>query len=153
MTQRTRSRVSDGKLVLIGLSGGMAAFILVFAVISGGLVRQAQIFLPEKSKDTVAFRNVNGKVAIVGIAGVPGTNPTLTLRTGEFVLEITVMNQDTVPHSFFIDRINVTTGPLKPGEQAVVSLRSKVPAEFNYYDQGSQAPLGQIRAFKVGFSD
>ena len=153
LIQNAKYRVSDGKLVLIALAAGMVAFALLLSIISGGSVRQAQIFLPEKGKDTVAFRNVEGKVALVGVTGVLGVNPTLTLRTGEFVLEITVINQDTVPHSLRIDRINVTTGLLQPGEQNVISLRSKDPAVFNYYEEGSQVPLGQIRAIKVGFYD
>src|ERR1051326_2784854 len=152
MSQRiSKYMISDGKLVLFALTGVIAAFALLCSIISGGLVRQTQIFLPEKGNDTVAFGNVDSKITLVGISGVIGVNPTLTLRTGEFILDETVINQDTVSHSLYIDRINVTTGPLKPGEQSTVSLRSKDPAVFNYYQQGESEPLGQIRAFQVGY--
>lgn len=153
LDSRNQKRISEGKLVLAAVAGGLATIALLFMFVSGGIVRQAQIFLPEKGGDTVAFQNVDGKVAIVGITGIKGVNPTLTMRTGEYILEITVINQDTVPHALFIDRANVSTGVLQPGEKGVIDLRSTVPAIFNYYEQGNSTPLGHIEAFKVGGYD
>jgi hypothetical protein len=142
-------RVSDGKLVLVALIGMIAAFAILFAFISGGAVRQVAIFLPEKTEDTVAFRSIDGQVGVVGITGIAGVNPTLLTRTGDYVLELTVINQDNRVHVLYIDG-GFHTKVLQPGESDMITFRSKGEGIYNYYDWGSErGPLGQIQAIKV----
>jgi len=150
MAQTSRLKLSDGKLVIIALVGCMAAFGILFAFVSGGAVRHVQIFLPEKTQDTIVFRNIDGQAKIVGTAGIAGVNPTLIMRTGDFAMELTVVNEDTVPHVFFIDGLNISTKVLRPGDSQVMTFYSKGEATYNYYDWGNDdKPLGQIRAIKV----
>jgi hypothetical protein len=42
-----KTLISDGKIVLLALIGGMVAFAIAFFFISGGMVRHVYIFLPE----------------------------------------------------------------------------------------------------------
>jgi hypothetical protein len=151
MTQESHFRVSEGKLVLIAIIGAMAAFGIALAIISGGAVRQSKIFLPEKTQDTIAFRNVEGQVKVVGTNGVAGINPTLTMRTGDFAMELTVINDDSNPHVLYIDGLNLSTKVLRPGDSQVLMFYSKGEATYNYYDwnHNNNNPLGQIRAVKV----
>lgn len=149
MPQSPKPLISDGKLVLLALLGGMAAFAIALVFISGGGVRQAVIFLPEKAHVTVAFQNVDGEVSVVGIVGIAQVNPTILMRTGDFAMELTVVNQDTAPHALFIDGLNISTRALQPGEDETLTFYSKGEATYNYYILGNDEPTGQIRAVKV----
>jgi hypothetical protein len=147
---QTRSLLSDNRLILFALVGGMAAFAISLVFISGGLVRHVSIFLPEKAYATVAFQNISGEVELVGIGGISGVNPTIIMRTGDFAMELTVVNQDSERHALYIDGLNISTKFLNPGESDVLTFYSKGEATYNYYDYGAQdEPLGQIRAVKV----
>jgi hypothetical protein len=149
MSQLLPSRISDGKLVLIALVGMMAAFGILLVFVSSGAVRHVTIFLQEKTEDTIAFRNIDGEVAIVGIKGIAGVNPTLITRTGDYVLELTVINEDDRVHVLYIDG-GAHTKVLQPGESDMITFNSRGEGTYNYYDWGSGAgPLGQIKAVKV----
>lgn len=148
MTQKSEGR-SEGKLILIALVGGIAAFAIALVFISGGGVRQAEIFLPEKTETTVAFRNIDGEVKVVGIKGNGEVNPTILMRTGDFAMVLTVVNEDSVSHALYIDGLNISTRMLEPGQSEVLTFYSEGEATYNYYIQGNQEPTGQIRAVKV----
>ncbi len=142
--------ISDSKLVLIAVAGGIAALALAFVFISGGLVRHVTIFLPEKAYVTVAFQKIDGEVKVVGTEGIAGVNPTINMRTGDFAMVLTVVNQDNVNHALYIDGLEISTKFLEPGQSEVLTFYSKGEASYNYYDAANtDKPLGQIRALKV----
>ena len=146
----SKPRLDDRMFVIVALVGCTAAFALLFVFISGGAVRHVSIFLPEKTEDTLAFRQVDGKVALVGIKGIAQVNPTLIMRTGDNALELTVINQDDRIHILYIDGVNISTKVLRPGETDVITFYSKGEATYNYYDWGhGSTPLGRIKAVKV----
>lgn len=150
--KKRKVKMSDGMFVLVAVVGCIAAFAALLIVVSGGGVRHVDIFLPEKTENTLAFRQVEGggRVALVGIKGIAQVNPTLIMRTGDYALELTIINEDDRPHMLYIDGVNVSTKVLRPGESDVISFRSKGEATYNYYDWGAGSePLGQIRAMKV----
>jgi hypothetical protein len=150
MSRLSKPKMSDGAFVLIAVAGCLAAFAILLAAVSGGAVRHVFIFLPEKTQDTIAFRNVDGEVKVVGIKGIAGENPTLLMRTGDFALELTVINEDDRVHMLYIDGVNAHTKVLRPGDSDMITLYSKGEATYNYYDWGSgNGPLGQIKAVKV----
>jgi hypothetical protein len=147
---QTAPLISDSKLVLIALAGGMAAFALALVLISGGAVRHVTIFLPEKAYVTVAFQKIDGEVKVVGIEGIGGVNPTINMRTGDFAMELTVVNQDSINHALYIDGLEISTRFLEPGQSEVLTFHSKAEATYNYYDAANtDKPIGQIRALKV----
>jgi hypothetical protein len=147
---RTQPLISEGRLILIALMGGMAAFAVLLVFISGGLVRQVDIFLPEKAYVTVVFQRIDGEVKLVGTGGISGVNPTILMRTGDFAMELTVVNEDSERHALYIDGLHISTKFLNPGESEVLTIYSPSEATYNYYDYGAQdEPLGQIRAVKV----
>lgn len=142
--------ISDGKLVLFAVVGGIAAFVIVLLFVSGGLVRHVDIFLPEKTYASVEFQDIGGHVKVVGTSGVAGANPTILMRTGDFAMELTVVNQDAERHALYIDGVQVYTMFLDHGQSEVVTFYSEGEATYNYYDYGKQEdPLGQIQAVKV----
>lgn len=147
---QARPLISDGKMVLMALVGGVAAFAIALVVISGGAIRQVDIFLPEKTYVTVTFQNIEGEVKIVGIGGIAGVNPTILMRTGDFAMELTVTNQDSISHAFYIDGLNIMTRLLEPGQSEVLTFYSEGEATYNYYDyKHRETPLGQVQAVKV----
>jgi hypothetical protein len=150
MSAKIQHRLSDGKIVLMALAGGLAAFAIFFMFISGGLVRQAEIFLPEKTYVTLAFRNLDGQVGVVGIEGLSQVNPTILMRIGDFQMDLTLVNQDTVPHSFYIGGLDLGTRNLEPGQSQTLTLSSEAEATYKYYVDGTEEPLGEVRAVKVG---
>ncbi|HXV45219.1 MAG TPA: hypothetical protein VD736_00930 [Nitrososphaera sp.] len=147
---RTQPLISEGRLILLALVGGMAAFAILLVFISGGLVRHVDIFLPEKAYATVAFQRIDGEVKLVGTGGIAGVNPTILMRTGDFAMELTVVNEDSERHALYIDGLNISTKFLNPGESDVLTIYSEGEATYDYYDYGVQdGPLGQLRAVKV----
>jgi hypothetical protein len=137
-------------MVLLALIGAIVAFAIALVYISGGGVRHVEIFLPEKAFVTVAFQNLDGEVKLVGIEGIAGINPTIIMRTGDFAMELTVINQDSVPHALYIDGLNLTTRFMAPGDSEVLTFYSKGESTYNYYDyEHRESPLGQIQAVKV----
>jgi len=153
MTQESEGKIGDGKLVLLALVGGLAAFAIALVFISGGVVRQTEIFLPEMTEFTVAFRNLDGDVRLVGLVGTAEVDPTILMRTGDFAMVLTVINQDSVPHGLYIDGLNISTRMLQPGQSEVLTFYSEGEATYNYYVQGEDEPTGQIIAVKVTMYD
>lgn len=143
--------IDEGKLVAIGLVGGLAALILFFVLVNGGLVRHVPITWKEKIETTIAFKTVDGKLNVIGIKGNSGTNPTLLMRTKDFAMVLTVINQDKIPHMLYIDGLAVHTKILKAGENQTITFYSPTEGTYNYYDRlsSSSNPIGQIKAVKV----
>jgi hypothetical protein len=75
----------------------------------------------------------------------------MIMRIGDYSLELTVINEDDVPHMLYIDGVGVSTKVLPPGERDIISFQSPGEATYNYYDYFAEnkEPLGQIRAIKV----
>lgn len=151
MSTSSGLKMSDGMFVAVAIAGTIAAFAILLVVVSGGGVRHVQIFLPEKTENTLAFREIDGEVALVGIKGIAQVNPTMIMRTGDYSLELTVINEDDIPHMLYVDGVGVSTKALRPGETDVISFQSPGEAVYNYYDylDESREPLGQIRAVRV----
>lgn len=143
--------MDEGKLVAVALIGGFAALILFFVLISGGIVRHVPITWQEKIETTIAFKTIDGKLNVIGIKGNSGTNPTLLMRTKDFAMVLTVINQDSVPRMLYIDGLGVNTKILKPGENQTITFYSPTEGTYNYYDRlsSSNNPIGQIKAVKV----
>lgn len=95
--------------------GGIAAFAIVVLFVSGGLVRHVDIFLPEKTFATLEFRNIDGQLKVVGTSGVAGVIPTILMRTGDFAMELTIVNQDAERHALYIDGLGVHSWYLEMG--------------------------------------
>lgn len=147
-------RISDGKLVVIAIIGVMAGFALLVGLVGRGGVRGVIIEWPEAIQQTVAIRSVNNEIEVVGILGVAQVNPTLHMRTGDFAMVLTVINEDSEPHLLYIDGLNVHTKMLKPGESQTLTFYSKNEATYNYYvwetsNWGKTEPIGQIKAIRV----
>jgi hypothetical protein len=145
------NNIGAGKLVAMGVVGGIAILIVFFVLINGGLVRHVPITLKEKIETTIAFKTIDGKLNVIGIKGNSGTNPTLLMRTRDFVMVFTVINQDKIPHMLYIDGLSVNTKILKAGENQTITFYSPTEGTYNYYDRlsSSTKPIGQIKAVKV----
>jgi hypothetical protein len=86
------------------------AFAILLIFVGAGGVRHVPITWKEKVQATIAFRNVNGKVEVVGLKGITQIIPTLVSRTGDTAYILTIINQDqTRPHMFYIVGINAHT--------------------------------------------
>jgi hypothetical protein len=143
--------MDEGKLVAVALIGGLVALILFFVLISGGIVRHVPITWQEKIETTIAFKTVDGQLKVIGIKGNSGTNPTLLMRTKDFPMVLTVINQDSIPHMLYIDGLDINSKILKAGENQTITFYSPTEETYNYYDRLSPSiePIGQIKAVKV----
>src|SRR5574339_343167 len=110
-----RITLSEGKLVTIGVVGGITTLILFFVIMSEGLVRHVPITWQEKIQTTIAFKTIGGELKVIGIIGNSGINPTLLMRTKDFAMVLTVINQDNVPHMLYIDGLGINSKILKAG--------------------------------------
>ena len=141
---------NNKKILIVSIIGGMLFFSLLVGFISQGNVRHVSIFFKEHVEATVAFRNIDGETKIVGLKGNADVNPTLVMRTGDFAYILTVINQDAVPHMFYVEGLEVHTKVLRPGENETITIYSKNPGTYNYYDRFEEKPIGKIKAVKVG---
>jgi hypothetical protein len=137
----SKFKLTEGRLITFGLVGMVVAFGILLVFISGGAVRHVPIFWKEKVETTVAFRNVNGDLALVGIKGTTQVNPTLLSRTGDTAYILTVINQDTIPHIFYIDGLNIHTKILRAGQNDTITIYSKHEGTYNYYDWAMKGNL------------
>ncbi len=145
---------SDKRFIVFVLVGGLATLVILFGFIGQGNVRPVQIFFPEQVQQTVAFKDVNGEVRLVGISGIKGeTNPTLIMRTS-FAYVLTVVNDGEQHHRLYIDGLEVQTDLLKPGEKDTITVYPTEEGTYNYYDKRQHLKLlGQLKAVTVVPSD
>ena len=141
---------SDKKFIVFALVGGIAALVILFGFIGQGNVRHVQIFFPEQVQQTVAFKDVNGEVRLVGISGIGGeNNPILIMRTS-FAYVLTVVNDGEQHHRLYIDGLEVQTDLLKPGEKDTITVYPTEEGTYNYYDKRQDLKLlGQLKAVTV----
>src|SRR3972149_5210336 len=146
--------VPEKKFVIVALIIGITTLGIMFVGISQGNVRQTPIFYPERIEQTVAFRDIEGKVRLVGILGVGGEeNPTLVMRIN-FAYILTVINDGNTEHRLYIDGLEVQTDLLKPGEADTLTIITKKEGVYNYYDKGKRLEqMGQLKAVSVLPSD
>lgn len=141
---------SSSKIILVALVGGISFLILIVVFVSAGFVRQVPIFWQEEIRATVAFREINGQLKVVGLIGNGDTNPTLVMKAGDSPYLLTVINQDTKPHIFYVDGLQVHTKLLQPNENDTITLISKKETTYNYYDSlNPEKKIGQIIAARV----
>jgi len=140
--------------VIIGLIIGIIGFASFIGVIGQGNVRHVQIFWTEKVEQTVAFKEIDDQVKIVGISGTgEDNNPTLIMRTS-FAYILTVENHGTQHHRLFIDGFNVQTDLLEPGQSDTITLYPDKEGIYNYYDKRERLTLlGQLKSVEVVPSD
>lgn len=142
--------MSGSKIVFITIIGCISFLILIVVFVSAGFVRQVPIFWQEEIRATVAFREVNGQLKVVGIIGNGDTNPTLVMKAGDSPYILTVINQDTKPHIFYVDGLGVHTKLLQPNENDTITLISKKESTYNYFDSlNPDKKIGQIIAARV----
>lgn len=144
----------DKSFIIIMLVSGIVALAIIIGFIGQGNVRHVEIFYPEKVEQTIAFRDVNGEVKIVGIKGISeDNNPTLIMRTS-FAYILTVINQGDKHHRLYIEGLNVQTDLLEPGQNDTITILPKDQGTYNYYDLRERPNLlGQIKAVQVVPSD
>lgn len=73
------------------------------------------------------------------------------MRTGDYSLELTVINKDDRPHMLYIDGVGDFAKALAPGDTDIIAFRSPGEATYNYYDylSADRQFLRQIMAVKV----
>lgn len=148
---------SEGKIIGLIVISMVLVLVISIILIGQGSVRHVPITFKEVIEATVAFKNIDGNLKVVGIIGNTGINPTLVSRTGEETeYSLTVINNDTEPHMFYIDGLNLHTKLLRYGENDTKTIRPDKEVIYNYYDRssihkinGSIIPLGQFKTLKV----
>jgi hypothetical protein len=158
---RTGLKITDTRFVAFGIVGVISVFAILILFVGEGGVRHVPITSNEVIRTTVAFREIGGETKVVGITGNTQMNPTLVSRTGsDTIYLLTVIDQDTDPHMFYIDGLNLHTKILRPGENDTITIYPTREGIYDYYDRlaidmkkGTTAAfitsLGQIKMVKV----
>jgi len=133
---------------------GILGLSVTIAFVGQGNVRHVEIFWTETVEQTIVFEDIAGEIQVRGIKGVSGdANPTLLSRTS-FAYILTVINNGTTFHRFYIDGFNVQTELLEPGQQDSIIIYPDKEGEFTYYDKRENLlPLGKIKIVSVVPSD
>ena len=149
-------KFTEGKLVVFSLVGMVLVLVTSLMLIGNGVVRHVAITYKEIIKATVAFKNIDGDIKVVGIIGNTGINPTLVSRTGQTEYALTVINEDKELHMFYIDGLNVHTKLLRFGENDTITIGPDKEATYNYYDtvfleknNVSIIPIGDFKTLRV----
>jgi Cupredoxin-like domain len=149
-----QKQFDDSKLIVMAVAGTMIFFVLIVVFVGEGFVRQVPIFWKEDIRTTVAFEEIDGQLKVVGLIGNGGTDPTLVMKAGSTPYILTVINQDTKPHMFYVDGLNAHTKVLRAGENDTITLISKNEATYNYYDRfDPEKIIGQIISARVEATD
>lgn len=144
---------SEKRFVIIALVGGFAALGGIILFTGQGYVRHVSIFFPEEIRQTLEFQNIDGQTVVVGTIGNLGVNPSLISRT-EFAYILTIKNEDTKPHLFYVDPIGVKTKLLEPGQSDTITIQSKQEATLQYYDIAEKKQLlGTIQIKRVNLTE
>jgi hypothetical protein len=107
-----------------------------------------RVAAPGVLQASVAFEIVDGQLRVVGIEGTSETNPTLVTRTG-FLYTLTIKNNDTEPHSFFVHGTGMHSGTLNQGESTVLVILPTEEGEFIYYDGITGQAFGKLKIVQV----
>ena len=149
-------KFTEGRLVVFSLVGMVLVLVTSLMLIGNGIVRHVAITYKEVIKATIAFKNIDGDIKVVGIIGNMGINPTLVSRTGETEYALTVINEDKELHMFYIDGLNAHTKLLRFGENDTITIRPDKEGTYNYYDRvsleknnGSMIPIGEFKTLRV----
>ena len=144
---------NEKKFVLLALFVGFSALAGIIMFAGQGYVRHVNIFWPEEIKQTLEFRDVDGQTVVVGTIGNSGTNPDLITRT-EFAYILTIINNDTKPHLFYVDTVDLKTKLLEPGQSDTLIITSKKEATLHYYDLAYEKNLlGTIQIKRVTLTE
>ena len=146
--------LNEKRFVIVSLAMGLVALASFVAVIGQGNIRHVEIFWPEKVEQTIAFKDIDGDVRIVGISGTAeDNNPTLIVRTS-FAYVLTVENHGDRHHRLYIDGFNVQTDLLEPGQSDTIVIHPDKEGLYNYYDKRQDLKLlGQLKSVQVVPSD
>jgi len=137
-------------MILVILSIVIIGSIMSFGFISQGNVKLAQVSPLERIHSTISFQNIDGKTTVVGISGISGVNPTLISRT-DYNYFLTIYNNDTIPHMFFIDGLNVNSKVIQPNNNDTMIIYSLKEGEYGYYDRfEADKKIGDFKIVKVG---
>ncbi len=140
---------SSKKFLVIGVIASIVFFGAWMSIIGQGTVRHVDIFYPETVRQTVVFRDDDTKTILVGIKGISGeTNPTLITRLG-FTYILTVINEGTLPHTLYIDGLEIETELLAPREKDIITFTPQSEGIYNYYEKQQDLLLGQLKVVKV----
>lgn len=150
-------KFTEGKIIAFSVIGMSLVLVISIILIEQGTVRHVPITFKEVIKATVAFKNIDGDLKVVGIIGNTGLNPALVSRTGgETEYSLTVINEDLTPHMFYIDGLSLHTKLLRHGENDTITIQPDKEGIYNYYDRvsikkgnGSIIPIGQFKTLKV----
>ncbi len=131
-----------------------SAFVAVIFLSSSGYFRHVNIFFPEVIQATVAFKDMDGQIKVVGVKGNLGVNPILIARTDSTYV-LTVTNQDqNHKHQFYIDGLNLDTKLLNPGESDIITIQEFKEGIYGYYDitPENRTFVNTFKIVKVGGS-
>jgi len=145
---------NDRRIIIIAIVVGIVGLAGIIGFVGQGNVRHVEIFWPEKVQQTVAFKDDDGKVMLVGKVGTgEANNPTLIMRTN-FAYVLTVVNEGTTHHRLYIDGLEVQTDLLEPGQNDTITIFPEKEGIYNYYDKRQRLNiLGQIKIVTVVPSD
>ncbi|HSB83906.1 MAG TPA: cupredoxin domain-containing protein [Nitrosarchaeum sp.] len=125
-------------------------FVLFFGFIGQGSVKPVQVSPLERIQSTVSFQNIDNETVIVGISGISGVNPIIISRT-DYNYFLTIYNNDTIPHMFFIDGLNANSKIIQPGKNDTMVIYSLNEGEYGYYDRfEADKKIGDFKIVKVG---
>lgn len=141
-----------GKTIFLIIASAFAAFAVILGLMASEFFEGPSPY-KETSYVTVAFKDIDGKVTLVGLIGVGDTNPTIIMRSSpSYQMILTVVNHDNVPHQFTIDGLGISTEVLDPyGKKAdVLTLSGGKEGTYTYRDAlNPEAAIGEFRIIKV----
>ncbi|MBA3285198.1 MAG: hypothetical protein H0U27_09100 [Nitrosopumilus sp.] len=135
----------------MGLLIAGSAFAAMVFLSSNGYFRHVSISFPGETQATVAFENVDGRLMVVGLKGNLGVNPVLIARTDSTYV-LTIKNQDSIGHQFYIKGLNPDTNLLNPNESGIITVKETGVGTYRYCDIESEkrACIGTFRVVHVG---
>ena len=105
------------------------AIIAISFVTVGSVWAVGNFMIPHKES---SIKNISGIVLIAQDNSFNQTNPDIIAKVNT-PEKLVVVNRDFVRHDFIIDRLNVNTAYLSPGQDFITAIASQKPGVFEYY--------------------
>jgi hypothetical protein len=111
------------------LINNIIAIVAISFIIVGSIWAIGNFMIPHKES---TLNNIKGVLLVAQNNAYNETNPDIN-ATVNIPKKLVVINKDFVRHDLIVDRLNINTAYLAPGQDFITAIASKTPGTFEYY--------------------
>jgi plastocyanin len=111
------------------LLNNIIAIVAISFVTVGSVWAIGNFMIPHKE---LSIKNIRGILLVAQDNAFNQTNPDIIARVNT-PEKLTIVNKDLVRHDLIVDKLNINTAYLSPGQDFTTAIASQKPGTFEYY--------------------